>query len=140
MLGGSLRDRIQGALDEPALTFSQDQAMRFISPSFLVLLRLFAGAALAGSAFGGLARGQAPPADPASTHPSAQPSWQIDRINSIVKSAANRAVQLTIDNATLATHYGRFDAAPGRAFLILATQWTNHITLTRINGKSAPTA
>src|SRR4051812_1673828 len=72
--------------------------------------------------------------------PSAPPSWQANQINPIVRTASNRAVSLTIQNATISTQYGKLTAPAGRAFLVLGTEWTNHIALTSIKGKNAATA
>ncbi len=76
----------------------------------------------------------------AQTKPSTQPVWQSGQINPIVRTGTNRAVSLTINNVTVSNQYGKLTAPAGRAFLVLGTEWTNHIALTSINGKNAATA
>jgi Mg-chelatase subunit ChlD len=72
--------------------------------------------------------------------PGARSPWESGEIVPIVRTASNRAVTLTVVNAALSARYGSREAAPGRAFLIVATEWVNHIPLVQIKGKNSATA
>lgn len=67
-------------------------------------------------------------------------AWKNDRIIPVVRFTSNRAAGLTILNVTRSQHYGKLRAAPGRDLLVLATEWSNHIELSRVKGKSVATA
>lgn len=69
----------------------------------------------------------------------AETDWETGKTYPLRLTGNNRAVKLTVANASFAERYGEASAAPGRRLLILNTRWANLIPLTLIEEKQVPT-
>lgn len=69
----------------------------------------------------------------------AEGDWETGKTYPLRLTGNNRAVKLSVANASFAQRYGETAAAPGRRLLILNTRWANLIPLTLIEEKQVPT-
>src|SRR5216117_2532754 len=69
----------------------------------------------------------------------AEGDWETGKTYPLRLTASNRAVKLSVVNASIADRYGDNPASAGRKLLILSTRWSNLIPLTLIEEKQVPT-
>jgi hypothetical protein len=55
-----------------------------------------------------------------------------EQVVPVYRWADNRAVRLTVENVSLTSHYGELTAPESGRFLVVSTEWTNHISLKQV--------